>query len=349
MVVMRTIFFVVLLLSSFVASAEEKIVGVATLDFINEKSKRALTSAFWFEAIPGSKIEWFAPKPPIRAIPISPGAKPRNRAQKFPLVLISHGNWGTRYSLGWLASRLVKEGYVVLSVSHPGTTADDQSVAGRYRLWDRSTDISFVLDELQKNAKWKRWADMIDMERIAFAGHSFGGWTGVSLAGGIYDPAKQRQACKVREEKDLYCEVTLKDDVSNINSDDAIKSYKDDRIKAYYIMGTGPSQGFSDASLKGITAAFMIDGALKDVAMNVTVNTVALSERLPTANVITRQIGHFTYVPQCKWLVGPVITWIIGLPICDDPSDVDRGKMHKIISGDVVAFFNRVLVSQSSE
>ena len=66
-------------------------------------------------------------------------------------------------------------------------------VAGRYRLWDRSRDVSFALDEVLKQPKW---AALIDETRIGFVGHSFGGWTGVSLAGGRYDPGQQRAFCE---------------------------------------------------------------------------------------------------------------------------------------------------------
>ena len=46
--------------------------------------------------------------------------------------------------------------------------------------------------------------------------HSFGGWTGVSLAGGRYDPVRQRAACAAMAKKDFYCDGTLKDDVSAV-------------------------------------------------------------------------------------------------------------------------------------
>jgi len=43
---------------------------------------------------------------------------------------------------------LLNAGYVVLSTSHPGTVGDDQTAAGRYRLWDRSRDVSSAIDEV---------------------------------------------------------------------------------------------------------------------------------------------------------------------------------------------------------
>ena len=76
----------------------------------------------------------------------------------------------------------------------------------------------------------------------------------MSLAGGRYDPTQQRAYCKKQPTKDFYCDGTLKDDVSAIPAKDATDSFRDPRIKAFYIMGTGPGQGFSEDSLKAIHA-----------------------------------------------------------------------------------------------
>ena len=221
------------------AGAADTVVGTATLDLVHRPTGRKVTSELWFKASPNTKIGWFSPRLPLRPIPIARNAEPQRPLRKQPLIVVSHGNWGSRFSQGWLALELVKAGYVVLSVSHPGTIGDDQTAAGRYRLWDRSRDVSFALDEVLANGKW---AALIDASRIGFVGHSFGGWTGVSLAGGRYDPARQRAFCRDAERKDLYCEATLKDDIAAMPAQDAEDAFRDDRIKAFYIMGSGPGQ-----------------------------------------------------------------------------------------------------------
>ena len=180
------------LLHTTTALAADNVVGTATLDLQDSTTGRKVTSELWFKTAADARIEQFSPRPPLRAIPIAPNAEPQPPLRKQPLIMISHGNWGSRFSQGWLALELVKSGYVVLSTSHPGTVSDDQSAAGRYRLWDRSRDVSFALDEVLKTPKW---AALIDHDRIGFVGHSFGGWTGVSLAGGRYDAAGQRAFC----------------------------------------------------------------------------------------------------------------------------------------------------------
>ena len=230
------------LLHTTMAGAADTVVGTATLNFEHRSTGRRVTSELWFKTAPDARIEWFSPRLPLRSIPIARNADPQPTPRKQPLIVVSHGNWGSRFSQGWLALELAKAGYVVLSTSHPGTVGDDQTVAGRYRLWDRSRDVSFAVDEVLKNPKW---AALIDENRIGFVGHSFGGWTAVSLAGGKYDPARQRAFCQNAEKKDFYCEGTLKDDIAGVPAQDAEESFKDTRIKAFYIMGSGPGQGFA--------------------------------------------------------------------------------------------------------
>ncbi|MEO5672038.1 MAG: dienelactone hydrolase family protein [Ramlibacter sp.] len=319
------------------ASVEGKVVGTASLPVGGPAGARRFVSEIWFEAAPGTKAESFAVRAPIRAIDIAREAQPSTTQAKRPLIVMSHGNWGSRYSQGWLALRLVDAGYVVLSTSHPGTLGDDQSPAGRLRLWDRSRDVSAALTELLANPKWSA---LVDPERIGFAGHSFGGWAAVSLAGGKFDPAVQRAWCKAAARKDPYCESTLQDAVGGISTADASVSYKDARFKAFYIMATGPAQGFSASSLQAITAPFAVDTAQADEILEASANSSALARLIPTATEVLRPVGHFAYVPECKWLVGPLLARAAGTPLCNDPSGVDRRQVHRDVAKDVIAFFS---------
>jgi predicted dienelactone hydrolase len=329
-----------LLLHTTIATAGDGPVGTATLELENTATGRKVITELWFKAAPDAKIEWFSPRPPLRSIPIARNADPQPPPRRHSLIVISHGNWGSRFSQGWLALELVKSGYVVLSTSHPGTVGDDQSVAGRYRLWDRSRDVSFALDEILRHPKW---AAFIDESRIGFVGHSFGGWTGVSLAGGRYDPARQRAFCEKAQKKDFYCDGTLKDDIAGVPAKDAGDSFRDGRIKAFYIMGSGPGQGFAADSLKAITAPFVVDTAQFDEILDAVSNSTNLARQIPNAREAVRPIGHFAYVPECRWLVGPILTKFAGLPLCDDPKGVDRTLVHKQVAPDVVAFFDKTL------
>ncbi len=315
--VRMSLFAVLLLASATSITAAGDGVGTVTLELENKATGRKITTELWFKAAGDAKIEWFSPRLPLRSIPIARNADPQSPVRKHPLIVISHGNWGTRFSQGWLA--------------------------GRYRLWDRSRDGSFALDEVLRNP---RWAALIDENRIGFVGHSFGGWTGVSLAGGRYDPARQRAFCDNARKKDFYCDGTLKDDVVGVPAKDAGDSFEDGRIKAFYIMGSGPGQGFAPDSLKLISVPFLVDTAQFDEILDPVSNSANLARQIPSAREVVRPVGHFAYVPECRWLVGPILTKLAGLPLCDDPQGVDRAQVHRQVAPDVVAFFKKYLAEE---
>ena len=58
-------------------------------------------------------------------------------------------------------------------------------------------------------------------------------------------PVRQRAFCAERcGRRTSIATNTLKDDVAGVPADGCGGSFKDDRFKAFYIMGSGPGQGF---------------------------------------------------------------------------------------------------------
>ncbi len=307
-------------------------VGTTTIEMKDASRNRAVTSELWFEAAPGSRAEDFSVLPPLAAISIARNAQPKPGTERRPLIVISHGNWSTRYGQGWLAIELVKAGYWVLTPSHPGTMNGDLRAESRARLWERSQDVSFALTQLLNDPVW---AARIDAQRIGFVGHSFGGWTGVSLAGGVYDYARQLQACKDMQPKDLYCEGQVKEDEPSWATKDGTASFKDARFRAFYLMATGPASGFSPESLKGITVPVVLDTAKQDTVLAPQVGSSLLARTIPGAREIVRDVSHFVYVPICR----PVVGRLLAAQICTDAPGADRQTVHTQVAADVKGFF----------
>jgi predicted dienelactone hydrolase len=311
-------------------------VGVSTIAVKDSARGRNLTTEIWFQADSSAKAEGFSAILPIAAIPLAQNSEPAADFKKRPLVVISHGNWGTRYSQGWLASRLVKAGYVVVSPSHPGTMNDDRTATGALRLWDRSEDVRFALSAVLKDPKW---TSLIDQDRIVFWGHSFGGWTGVSLAGGKFDVNQEITACKEQTPRDMYCNGLLAEDISKISLTGSDGSYADNRFKAFYLTATGPVRGMTVPSLKAISAPMLFDTAQFDEVLAPEMNSTWAAKIVPTATEIVRPVGHFVYVPLCK----PVIGKLAASLICTDLKGVERADVHEKVGTDVVRFFDKSL------
>ena len=116
-----------------------------------------------------------------------------------PVVVVSHGLGGTRDALSYLGEHWASHGYVCIHVQHHGS--DDaiwREVPARERLramrratldWqaavNRAADVPFVLDTLQEAQRdvESLLHGQLDLEHIAIAGHSYGAWTCLALAG----------------------------------------------------------------------------------------------------------------------------------------------------------------------
>ena len=321
------------------AAQTDLIVGTATIEMKDESRSRVLTSEIWFPAGPGTKAEEFAVLPPLAAIAMTPKAMPAasgELAKARPLIVISHGNWSTRYGHGQLAIELVQAGYIVLTTSHPGTMNGDLRTEYRLRLWERSKDVSFALSEILKNTTW---STRIDAQKIGFAGHSFGAWTGVSLAGGRYDFNRQLEACKGMPEKDQYCTGMMKDYTSELPTKDSTDAFLDSRFRAYYLMAGGPGAGFTPDSLKAIRVPMLFDTAKFDTVLAPALGSTLMASLIPDAKEIVREVSHFTYAPMCRPILGRAV---LG-QICVDPDGVDRKQVHAQIGKDAVSFFRASL------
>lgn len=116
-------------------------------------------------------------------------------ADKFPrpLVIFSHGYHGVPEQSRFLMRSLSGAGYWVMAPRHAdaiggggakmlpehGLGKPDEWTEADFR--DRAEDVRAVLDAVRTR---KEWEGRIDLERVALAGHSLGGYTAVGLVGG---------------------------------------------------------------------------------------------------------------------------------------------------------------------
>lgn len=110
------------------------------------------------------------------------------RKGRFPLVVFSHGNGGSRNQNTFWCDYLASHGYVIVSADHTGnasmTIIDGKPISfqGGERAnsaKDRPLDVSFLLDQMIRWDKGadKRFAGRIDTDHAAITGMSFGSYT----------------------------------------------------------------------------------------------------------------------------------------------------------------------------
>lgn len=115
-----------------------------------------------------------------------------------PIVIFSHGLGGSREGYRYLAEHWASQGYVVVMLQHPGSDdavwrtvpPRDRMVALRKaavepgNLINRPLDVRFAIDTLTAlNHRDGRLKDRLDLDRIGVAGHSFGAYTTLAVAG----------------------------------------------------------------------------------------------------------------------------------------------------------------------
>ncbi len=115
----------------------------------------------------------------------------------LPVIIFSHGLGGSREGYAYLGKAWAGAGFVSVHLQHIGS--DDaiwrnggngrenaqQSVKDPANAFNRPLDVSFAIDELARmNADASSpLHGRLDLDRIGVAGHSFGAWTALAVAG----------------------------------------------------------------------------------------------------------------------------------------------------------------------
>ncbi len=132
---------------------------------------------------------------------------PTTGAGPFPVILFSHGLGGTRDNYEYLGLYWASHGYVSAHLQHEGSDdkvwrgaglfngqkAMRRAVADPRNAINRAQDVSFAIDELERlNRHPSAYQQRLDLSRIGVAGHSFGAFTALAVAGQEFTPGLNR-------------------------------------------------------------------------------------------------------------------------------------------------------------
>lgn len=303
------------------------LIGVRTFSYEDTARGRPITVELWYpvdeqaSATPQEADIWIHPQE-SRDAPLSA------KLERYPLVMMSHGNQGDRREGSWLAAALVKAGFIVASVDHFGNTRTTYNPLLSIKFWERPQDVSFALDRVLAEPFL---TSRVDATRIGFTGYSMGGMTGLALAGGVPETKEQVIRAIQARLKDIPSEA-----LAMIDFSPATTKLADSRIRAFFLIAPA-NFIYTPSSLKQIKAPLALVASVDDEVLKheehsyaIIVNTIPRKLKM-----FRRGISHYAFLNKTSeagkgWLPAK---------ICRDPNGCDRGEIHREVGAFAVKFF----------
>lgn len=320
--------------TSMFANAAE--VGMHTATFTPSHRSEPVNYFIWYPAEKDGVAAEYGNSPIMFGKSAQKNATPMQG--KFPLVILSHGGGGNAEQLGWLIEPLVKAGYIVTAVNHPGSTTGNASAEGILSLWNRPQDISKLLDLLETKTTFKT---NIDFDYITALGFSAGGYAVLNAAGVKPDTKKLSRYCQGEDKGQMtrnFCQFLFKvggeDIFQQINWQSAGKDYRDRRINKVIAVDPGVADAMDMNSFKDMPEILFINLGSGDIQS--VVDAKLLHDKIPhsTYKQVT-DANHFSFLGICK----PNAKVILaeegeGDPLCDLPEDAKRSR--EAVHGELV-------------
>lgn len=240
--------------------------------------------------------------------PDSPVAEPL-----LGLVMLSHGNSASPWTLRDLGRSLAQAGYVVGLPEHIGNSRTDNSLAGQaVNLENRPRHIRQCIDAILG------LADISGDLPVAVGGISIGAYTALAVAGG-------RPWSATHENPDGQARP--------------VKVVKDDRVRAVVLLAPATPWFIPEGSLTEVDVpVLMRSGELDDVAPSWSSDIVqrGLGPKAALQHEVILNAGHFSFLsPFPAEMTRP------DFPQSQDPPGFDRTAYQDVLQRDVLAFLQR--------
>ncbi len=273
-------------------------IGVTTIEIVGAHDRK-LPTEVWYPVAKGTEgavtsyVSGVIPSPNGAMRDVAAAAGP------FPLVVFSHGNAGVREQSPFLTERLAAWGYVVAAPEHVGNslpTYDEAQLPAMF-IW-RTIDVSATIDRMvaptAADPKW--FAGLVDGDHIAVAGHSFGGYTALAIAGAkVVVPAANTPQCEGEDKGTLVC-----DEIAKLSGPPPW-DLSDDRVDLALPMAHAGHAIFDPQSLADLTVPAVLFAAQGDTMTTPTAEAkptyAALSA--PKALILYTGGNHFSFAEMC--------------------------------------------------
>jgi predicted dienelactone hydrolase len=256
------------------------------------------------------------------------------------LILLSHGYSGWYAGHADTAVALAEAGYIVAAPSHTGNTWSDMSSSVPKWLLDRPRHISSVIDHLLNSDSI---GSEISSDKIGLYGFSAGGYTALSLIGGVPDFDHAKNHCRTHPQE-YVCAEGLFDAMLDAKMDELPASAwgADERIQTVAIAAPGWGFAYPERSLSNVTADVQLWSGMLDESVPTDTNAAFLATQLPAApeTHFIENANHFAFlVMPCREAFKEEDPEEYEM-VCGDAPGFDRYAFHTDMHKEMLRFFN---------
>jgi predicted dienelactone hydrolase len=268
-------------------------------------------------------------------------------AEKFPLVILSHGSGGNASALGWLSTQLAENGFIVAAPNHIHSTSGDSIPIESFKIWDRPKDVSALIDAILADPQWSK---LVDPGRIGGIGFSLGGTTLMLSAGARGSLADYQAYCATMSAPESDCAWFRRGgvDFSKVDRETFDGSYKDPRLSALVAVDPGLAPAYQADSVKAIGIPTLIVNLGEGDQIPKAVRADELVKQIPGAEYAAIPGAvHLSFLAVCN-PDGREVLKAYGEedPLCDDGGDIPREILHRQMFFKIAVFLRKTLVER---
>ncbi|MCE2662341.1 MAG: alpha/beta hydrolase, partial [Microcystis sp. 53602_E8] len=195
------------------------------------------------------------------------------REGKTPVIIFSHGLASRPEDYAQAIEHLASYGFLVAAPQHPSSDTQylQGMLGGYYRnIFDgnefinRPKDISFVIDELaRRNAS--QFQGKLNLTNVGVAGHSFGGYTSLAVAGAQIDFDNLAKDCN-RPYSGINIAILL--ECRALELPRQVYNFRDERVTAVFAANPVNRSIFGEKGLSKISIPVLLGSGSYDPAAN---------------------------------------------------------------------------------